>query len=466
MLLALNYLKGLLLWFIPVNSLIGFGCYGVWRYMAHSWELKASGITIYRWLKTVLVIWALPLLFLPVNLYFQNRKGWGVTDGNYFSWPFPIRYIDTILIAVWAIGAMVQFSRCLIVWIKDRRVVHRLPQTFHMGWKNDAAQVAAELGIHRKVRLRIGPPNGGPQMVGLAAPIVIIGNRCLKSKERKIVLYHELSHYKHRDLWWQIAMELMVCLNWFNPLCHRLRKNLTMWCETACDAWACRYRKDQFTLKDYGDTVLSFCLRRKKKDKGLARTMGDGMTAEAFIRRIKRLCVSDQIWREKNYRPACCLALIMLSVFILGTGSVYGLGQTSNSLASEKKVVLQTEGAVQFPEVELRVAEENECDFEGDSLSIVNTQHNFFELKTGESFLCTLQVEKSGDYVIGLMTGGGAYEIYLRDSTQQVWHGMAEEACIIPLHIEKGKEPCLQVRSIREGEESICIGWYLTNGEK
>ena len=89
MLLALNYLKGLLLWFIPVNSLIGFGCYGIWRYMAHSWELKASGITIYRWLKTVLVIWALPLLFLPVNLYLQNRKGWGVTDGNYFSWPFP-----------------------------------------------------------------------------------------------------------------------------------------------------------------------------------------------------------------------------------------------------------------------------------------------------------------------------------------------------------------------------------------
>ena len=148
-------------------------------------------------------------------------------------------------------------------------------------------------------------------------------------------------------------MELMVCLNWFNPLCHRLRKNLTMWCETACDAWACRYRKDQFTLKDYGDTVLSFCLRRKKKDKGLARTMGEGMTVEAFIRRIKRLCVSDQIWREKNYRPACCLAIIMVCILMIGTGSVYGIGRTSDELAQTREAVSEKGRSTPFPEAEL-----------------------------------------------------------------------------------------------------------------
>ena len=460
--LALNYLKVLLLWLIPINSVVGLGCYGVWRYLSQSWELKASGITIYRWLKTVLVVWALPVLFLPVNIYLQNCKGWGITDGNYFQRFFSIPYIDIIILIVWVIGVVVQFARCMIVWIKDRRVVHRLPKTFHMGWKNDAAKVAAELGIHRKVRLRVGPPNCGPQMVGLAVPIVIIGNRCLKSKERKIVLYHELSHYKHRDLWWQIAMELMVCLNWFNPLCHRLRKNLTMWCETACDAWACRYRKNQFTLKDYGDTVLSFCLRRKKKDKGLARTMGDGMTAEAFIRRIKRLCVSDQIWREKNYRPACCLALIMISVFMLGVGSVYGLGETSNSIAQVKNEDSKTGTAVSFPEAEFELVETDTTEFfNRQSVKVLTSQrHNFYTLQNEEKLSFLIQPEESGDYVITLMGTTEKYEVYICDSEQSVWKADVKGACIIPSYIQKNGL-YLRICNTSGEESAVAIGWRM-----
>ena len=460
-------IRTLLLWSLPLTSLIGSLCYGAWCGLARHWELKASGITIYRWLKLVVLLWALPLFFVPLNLYLQNRVGWGITDGSYFQSLIRQPIVENVLIAVWTAGAGLRLIGCLVVWIRDRYRLRALPKVENAEWQQDAAKLAAELGIRRSVELRQGPAQGSPQMVGIGRPVVIVSRTDLTSQERRIVLYHELSHYKHRDLWWQIAMELMICLNWFNPLCYGIRKKLTLWCETACDAWACRRRGERFTIKEYGQTVLSFCHQRHGS-RHLVRTMGERMTAKDFIRRIQRLCVADQIWKEKNYRPACCVALVMAAVLLAGAGSVYGVGQTSDVLAQEEKeVIVVDDKPTPLPQTELRAVKEEtkEC-FKGDSLPLVNTQHNRFDLKAEESVLCTLQVEKTGNYVIGFMTGGGAYEIYLRDSEQQVWRVMAEEECIISLHIEKEKEPCLRVRSIREGEESLRIGWYLSVEEE
>ena len=455
-------IRTLLLWSLPLTSLIGSLCYGAWCGLARHWELKASGITIYRWLKLVVLLWALPLFFVPLNLYLQNRVGWGITDGSYFQNLIRQPIVENVLIAVWAAGVGLRLIGCLIVWIRDQHRLRALPKVDNVEWQQDAAKLATELGIRRSVELRQGPVQGSPQMVGISRPVVIISRTDLTAQERRIVLYHEMSHYKHRDLWWQIAMELMICLNWFNPLCYGIRKKLTLWCETACDAWACRQRGERFTIKEYGQTVLSFCHQRHGS-RHLVRTMGERMTAKDFIRRIQRLCVADQIWKEKNYRPACCVALIMAVVLLAGAGSVYGVGQTSDVLAQkEKEVIVVDDKPTPFPQAELRaVKEETKEYFKGDSLPLVNTQHNLFDLKAGESVLCTLQVEKTGNYVIGLMTVGGEYEVYLRDSEQQVWCTRVSEDCIIPLYIEKGKEPCLRVRSIQQGEVSFCIGWYL-----
>ena len=461
-------IRTLLLWSLPLASLIGSLCYGAWCGLARHWELKASGITIYRWLKLAVLLWALPLFFVPLNVYLQNRVGWGVTDGSYFQNLIRQPIVENVLVAVWAAGAGLRLIRCLIVWIRDQYRLRKLPKVDNAEWQLDAIKLAAELGIRRSVELRQGPVQGSPQMVGIGRPVVIISRTDLTSQERRIVLYHELSHYKHRDLWWQIAMELMICLNWFNPLCYGIRKKLTLWCETACDAWACRQRGERFTIKEYGQTVLSFCHQRHGS-RHLVRTMGERMTAKDFIRRIQRLCVADQIWKEKNYRPACCVALVMAVVLLAGAGSVYGVGQMSDVLAQkEQEVIVVDDKPTQFPQAELTAVKDGsqECIFEGTILPLVNTQHNRFTLKTDESLLCTLQVEKTGDYVVCLMSSGGAYEIFLRDSAQQIWYAAVGEDCRITLHIEKGKEPCLQVRNIREGEQNIRIIWCIPDGEE
>ena len=334
----------------------------------------------------------------------------------------------------------------------------------HMGWENDVAAVAADLGIRRKVQLRLGPSDGSPQMVGICRPVVVISRMDLTSQERRIVLYHELAHYKHGDLWWQIAMELMICLNWFNPICHRLRQHMTLWCETACDAWACRQRKDQFTLKDYGETVLSFCMRRRSNGKGLARTMGEAMTAEGFIRRIKRLCVADQIWKEKNYRPACCVALIMLMVLLAGAGGVYGAGQTSNALAQKKEVV-QAEGKpIPFPEPQLtRVKPSAMGELNENVIEVTPDERCLqYRIEVGEVLKCSLRPGADGEYAFIVM-GDEDYEIYFCDEDGQVWRGYIERVCRIPeRYIAEGKNVYIQIRNLGSEQSAGIIGWQVS----
>ena len=453
-------IRTLLLWSLPLTSLIGSLCYGAWCGLARHWELKASGITIYRWLKLVVLLWALPLFFIPLNLYLQNRVGWGVTDGSYFQSLIRQPIVENVLIAVWTAGAGLRLIGCLVVWIRDRYRLRALPKVENAEWQQDAIKLVAELGIRHSVELRQGPVQGSPQMVGIGRPVVIISRTDLTAQERRIVLYHELSHYKHRDLWWQIAMELMICLNWFNPLCYGIRKKLTLWCETACDAWACRQRGERFTIKEYGQTVLSFCHQRYGS-RHLVRTMGERMTAKDFIRRIHRLCITDQLWQERNHKPAWYLAGIMLTVLLTAVGSLYGLGQASDCLAERQTRTVEMEGRpTPIPRMNLYPGKLAMMGDLKQAAELKAREDNSFGLQLGEAVLCSLDVEQDGEYCIGFFGSSGEYDICFLNAENEVWTAHISQTEVLQVHASAGDTLYFRIGNAGEEEATVRIGWY------
>ncbi|MCJ8009653.1 M56 family metallopeptidase [Lederbergia wuyishanensis] len=112
--------------------------------------------------------------------------------------------------------------------------------------------------IHSNIRLMASPAIFSPALYGLWRPKLILPSKQLQEfskKDLSFIFYHELAHFKHRDIGVNWLMTLMLLLHWFNPLlwyCYsRMREDQ----ELSSDAFALS-KIDGDALKDYGNTIL------------------------------------------------------------------------------------------------------------------------------------------------------------------------------------------------------------------
>lgn len=51
----------------------------------------------------------------------------------------------------------------------------------------------------------------------------------------QLILHHELVHVARKDLWYKWIYQLLLCIHWFNPVLHRIGRQINSDCELSCD---------------------------------------------------------------------------------------------------------------------------------------------------------------------------------------------------------------------------------------
>lgn len=51
----------------------------------------------------------------------------------------------------------------------------------------------------------------------------------------QLILHHELVHVARKDLWYKWIYQLLLCVHWFNPVLHRISRQINSDCELSCD---------------------------------------------------------------------------------------------------------------------------------------------------------------------------------------------------------------------------------------
>lgn len=77
------------------------------------------------------------------------------------------------------------------------------------------------MGVQQAVRLKVGPAGTRPVVCGLFRPVIIVPRNLAPtfgSRHLRDVLFHELSHVKRRDLWVNLAQNILQVLYFYNPL--------------------------------------------------------------------------------------------------------------------------------------------------------------------------------------------------------------------------------------------------------
>jgi len=148
----------------------------------------------------------------------------------------PVGAADWLVLA-WLIGALVIVSRLLVGMV----VVRRSASGPHGGpgseWLDLLRDVARELGVRRRVALRIARTPAVPITWGIVRPVVLLPNEAQEwsRRRRRAVMLHELAHVARFDALTQVIAQLVLAVNWFNPLAWFAVARLRAERERACD---------------------------------------------------------------------------------------------------------------------------------------------------------------------------------------------------------------------------------------
>ena len=120
-----------------------------------------------------------------------------------------------------------------------RRLLHTLAATGHRLCAHDAhagfagAPSCASSPTVIEVELAISP-----MLFGLFRPRLLLPRhlRSFEPEQQQMIIEHELTHWRRRDLYWTSAALLLQTLLWFNPFMRRLGAHLLWAQELGCDS--------------------------------------------------------------------------------------------------------------------------------------------------------------------------------------------------------------------------------------
>ncbi len=162
-----------------------------------------------------------------------------------------------IFLFVWFIGFAVVLGRSIFAYVKFSNLLKRwgtpvsdlrILETFYA--------VKEEFGIKKTIRLFHYPQVSSPMIFGLRHPIVLLPATDYTDEELDLIFEHELTHYKHRDIYVNLLVLLVKAAYWFNPIVAFACKEVQEAAESYCDHSVLNQR-DQSYRSFYGETIIT-----------------------------------------------------------------------------------------------------------------------------------------------------------------------------------------------------------------
>ena len=169
-----------------------------------------------------------------------------------------IRLFDLIAY-IWGTGVLI-FSLVVIISY-FRFLCHKNKNAVKISDNKIFSEVKKELKIKKHIRLKASSDIDSPILVGILFPTVYIPCREIPSGNMRMVLLHELTHYKRKDLLIKWFAILVNAVHWFNPLCYLACAALSEACEVSCDMSVTKNMSED-EQKLYMQTILNLVEER------------------------------------------------------------------------------------------------------------------------------------------------------------------------------------------------------------
>ncbi len=174
------------------------------------------------------------------------------------------------------------------------------------------AVMKAELdatGIRQPIRLYICPGVSSPMLTGVAKPAIYLPDESLALDELSLVIRHELTHYRRRDLLVKAALMFCRAVHWFNPVMLPLSRWFCYCQEASCDSHVTQNASAE-ERRFYSETIIRVIRRQARVRTHFCTSFYGGKNG------MKRRILS--IMNDSNRRAglALCLCLMALTLML------------------------------------------------------------------------------------------------------------------------------------------------------
>lgn len=163
-----------------------------------------------------------------------------------------------VLLIIWAVGSLIFLMRLVFRLTRQYKTIlenaigadHRLSQIYR--------EVLQKMACASVGHINVSTDYQSPMMAGFFKPHILFPADMagLPEEELKFIFRHEITHFKKRDLWIKLLVELLCCALWWNPVVYMLRICISQLLEMRCDSSVCE-KLNQHQQLEYSQTLLN-----------------------------------------------------------------------------------------------------------------------------------------------------------------------------------------------------------------
>ena len=239
--------------------------------------------------------------------------------------------ITDILLTLWLAGVI-----ACVLWqgIGYYRLIRSLKGTSQPVERADLHTIlqeqCADLVIDREIPLRVSSAADCPMLAGFIHPTLYLPDERISRTDAAFIFRHELTHYKHGDLWLKLLLLAARCLHWFNPLVHLIARFAQEDIEAACDDAVVRGHDGAYR-RAYGETILRSAIAQAQKRKALVSCFGDDK--KTLIRRFEGLF-------DKSVKKRGVALVVMIALLVGSLSCTIAVGDNGKGLTKELRIQL------------------------------------------------------------------------------------------------------------------------------
>lgn len=239
--------------------------------------------------------------------------------------------ITDILLTLWLAGVI-----ACVLWqgIGYYRLIRSLKGTSRSVERADLHTILQEqcagLIIDREIPLRVSSAADCPMLAGFIHPTLYLPDERISRTDAAFIFRHELTHYKHGDLWLKLLLLAARCLHWFNPLVHLIARFAQEDIEAACDDAVVRGHDGAYR-RAYGETILRSAIAQAQKRKALVSCFGDDK--KTLMRRFEGLF-------DKSVKKRGVALVVMIALLVGSLGCVVAVGEKKPNQTTEERALM------------------------------------------------------------------------------------------------------------------------------